>query len=142
MAISDSEIYKRHFELEKSNLFKKIILDISKNISLNSYKLSGEVLLTMSKVAERPSKVLQNEIQDIAKTVIDNFLKEIQFNVDNYSCSVSEHNKTVTRALLSIAINPHDIVNSIKYLDEYLEINFNFSSSDFDRIVYLRSNYS
>lgn len=30
LAVSDNEIYKRHFELEKSNLLKKIILDIFK----------------------------------------------------------------------------------------------------------------
>lgn len=132
-AVSDSEIYKRHFELEKENSFNKLILDISKNISSKSYKLRGELLLMISNVVELPSKVLKIACQNTAKTVTDHFFKEIPSVVENYNCRVSEHNKTVKRALISIAVYPHDISNLIQYIDAYLlevEMNCNFSNED------------
>lgn len=119
-AVSDSDIYRRHFEIDKSNLFKNFVLDISKNISSNSYKVRGKLLRKMSKVIELPNKLLQIQCQNTSKTVIDNFFKEIPSVIENYRCTVSAHNETIKRALFSIALNPHDIVNLKQYLDEYL----------------------
>lgn len=64
--VNDSKTYKTDFEFKKSNLFKKFIVDLSKNISLNSYKVCGELKSKISKIVELPSKVLQIQCENTA----------------------------------------------------------------------------